>query len=93
MLASASPVWEIAQSEPLTLLALSQSVDGGPLEAIARMDAHLLASSGGSVLGLEDLGGDGGARGSGGGSGGGGRGGRGGRTVRGSRNLREVCRR
>lgn len=62
MLASASPVWEIAQSEPLTLLALSQSVDGGPLEAIARMDAYLLASGGGTVLGLEDLGGDGGAR-------------------------------
>ncbi|MSR41030.1 MAG: hypothetical protein EXS10_03915 [Phycisphaerales bacterium] len=62
LLASPSPAWEIAAPEPLTLLALSESIDDGPLAAIARIDAYLLAHAGGSVLPIEDLGGDGGAR-------------------------------
>ncbi len=61
-LATASPVWEIATPDACTLLGLGDAVDDGPLAVIARIDAYLGAQGHGSVLPIEDLGGDGGAR-------------------------------
>ncbi len=61
-LASPSPVWEIASPDPCMLLALAGSEDDGPIAAIARIDAYLAAHNGGSVLPIEDLGGEGATR-------------------------------